>query len=68
VLHRLTRSQPRSATAWAYLGQTYQEIGSHDLAREAFEKALSLDPLNSFAVSGYKSFQESENKSDLRPK
>ena len=67
VLHRLTRAQPGSATAWAYLGLTYQEIGSQDLAREAFEKALSLDPLNSFAVSGYESLQ-SKSKADQDPK
>jgi tetratricopeptide (TPR) repeat protein len=40
---------PDDIDAYNRLGRAYMELGDYTLAREAYEKALSLDPYNTIA-------------------
>ncbi len=45
------REHPRSSVAQAYLAEGYARSGRKDLAIAGFERAVALDPTNSFALA-----------------
>jgi hypothetical protein len=45
------REHPRSSAAEAYLAEGYARAGQKDLAIAGFERAIALDPTNSFALA-----------------
>jgi hypothetical protein len=45
------REHPRSSDAEAYLAEGYARAGQKDLAIAGFERAIALDPTNSFALT-----------------
>jgi Flp pilus assembly protein TadD len=57
---------PTYAAAWNDLGIAYEEQGKFDLARKAYEKALQLDPNNSFIRQNYDLFREIYDRQNRR--
>jgi len=47
-----TKAEPQSAEGWAALGYAYMGARMNDPARQAFEKALTIDPSNQTARKG----------------
>ncbi len=45
----LLESFPNDADAYNRLGRAYMELGEYSLAREAYERAIELDPYNTIA-------------------
>lgn len=48
---------PQSAPSWANLGINYQALGREEKAEQAFERAMSLDPLNGLVRKSYEDFK-----------
>lgn len=46
---RLIESFPNNVDAYNRLGKAHMELGEYSLAREAYEKAIELDPYNTIA-------------------
>ncbi len=49
---------PNYAAAWNNLAIAYEHEGQFDSARDAYERALKLDPSNSFIHQNYDFFKE----------
>src|SRR5687767_14747510 len=49
---------PTYAAAWNNLGIGYEQLGRFDDARKAYEKALEIDPGNTFIRNNYDLFRE----------
>ena len=61
ALYRWERAvdiDPTYAAAWNNLGIAYEHAGAFDKAREAYEKALNLEPNNSIIEQNYDLFRE----------
>ena len=57
---------PTYAAAWNDLGIAYEQQGKFDLARKAYEKALTLDPNNNFIRQNYDLFREIYDRQNRR--
>ena len=57
---------PTYAAAWNDLGIAYEQQGQFGKAREAYEKALKLDPNNSFIRQNYDLFREIYDRQNRR--
>jgi len=55
---RASLLDPDYAPAWNNLGIAYEHAGSFDEAKEAYEKALDLDPNNPVIQQNYDLFRE----------
>lgn len=44
--------EPASDKAWSILGEVYTNAGKNDLARQAYERGLKLNPLNAETLQG----------------
>jgi Flp pilus assembly protein TadD len=55
---RASQLDPGYAAAWNNLGIAYEHVGVFDKAREAYEKALDLDPDNINIQQNYDLFRE----------
>ena len=55
---RAVEIDPSYAAAWNNLGVAYEHEGRFDEAREAYEKALELEPQNLMIQQNYDLFQE----------
>ena len=53
-----TKSDPTYAAAWNNLGIGYEQLGRFDDARKAYEKALELEPNNTYFRDNYDWFRE----------
>lgn len=51
-LEALVRDQPERADAWGLLGDVYRYADERGAARDAYERALALDPEETHAVAG----------------
>jgi len=49
---------PSYAAAWNNLAIAYEQQGQFDSARDAYERALKLDPTNNFIHQNYDFFKE----------
>ena len=63
---RATKADPTYAAAWNNLGIGYEQLGRFDDARKAYEKAMELDPGNSFYKSNYDLFREIYDRQNRR--
>lgn len=61
----LVAAFPQSATSWMNLAVNYRELGRHEEAVQASQRAMSIDPFNAFVERTLKSFEES--KLEIRP-
>jgi Flp pilus assembly protein TadD len=57
---------PTYAAAWNDLGIAYEQQGAFSKARDAYEKALKLDPNNSFIRQNYDLFREIYDRQNRR--
>ena len=57
---------PSYAAAWNNLGIGYEQLGRFDDARKAYEKALELDPDNTFIKTNYDLFREIYDRQNRR--
>ena len=55
---RATELDPGYAAAWNNLGIAHEHQGAFDEARDAYEKALDLEPDNTFIQQNYDLFRE----------
>lgn len=67
AFEELLSNYPDSASSWANLAVNYQSLGQIEKAEQAFKKALSLDPFNSFAIRSYDTFVK-EHDHDINHK
>ena len=61
-----TKLDPSYAAAWNNLGIGYEQLGRFDDARKAYEKALELDPDNTFFKTNYDLFREIYDRQNRR--
>ena len=61
-----TEVDPTYAAAWNNLGIGYEQLGRFDDARKAYEKALELDPSNTFIRNNYDLFREIYDRQNRR--
>ena len=59
-------TDPTYAAAWNNLGIGYEQLGRFDDARKAYEKALELDPGNTFIKTNYDLFREIYDRQNRR--
>ncbi len=52
--------------AWNNLGVGYEQLGRFDDARKAYEKALELEPKNTFIRNNYDQFREIYDRQNRR--
>jgi Tfp pilus assembly protein PilF len=57
---------PGYAAAWNNLAIAYEHEGQFDSAREAYEKALKLDPSNTYIHQNYDFFKEINDRANRR--
>jgi len=57
---------PTYAAAWNNLGIGYEQLGRSDDALKAYEKALALEPGNSYIRSNYDLFREIYDRQNRR--
>jgi superkiller protein 3 len=57
---------PDYAAAWNNLGIGYEQLGKFHEAREAYDKALALDPENSFIRTNNDQFREIYDRQNRR--
>ena len=61
---RATELDPSYAAAWNNLGIGYEHEGEFDKAREAYEKALELEPGNLMIQQNYDLFREINDRAN----
>jgi Flp pilus assembly protein TadD len=57
---------PTYAAAWNNLGIGYEQLGRFDDARKAYEKAIEIEPGNSYIRSNYDLFREIYDRQNRR--
>ena len=57
---------PTYAAAWNNLAIGYEQLGRFDDARKAYEKAMELEPGNSYISSNYDLFREIYDRQNRR--
>ncbi len=57
---------PSYAAAWNNLAIAYEHEGQFDSAREAYERALKLDPNNTYVHQNYDFFKEINDRAKSR--
>ena len=57
---------PTYASAWNNLGIGYEQLGRFDDARKAYEKALELEPNNTYIRTNYDQFREIYDRQNRR--
>jgi Flp pilus assembly protein TadD len=57
---------PTYAAAWNNLGIGYEQLGRFDDARKAYEKALEIEPANTFIRNNYDLFREIYDRQNRR--
>jgi Flp pilus assembly protein TadD len=57
---------PTYAEAWNNLGIGYEQLGRFDDARKAYEKALEIEPGNTFIRNNYDLFREIYDRQNRR--
>ena len=62
--NRATELDPSYAAAWNNLGIAYEHEGEFDKAREAYEKALALEPGNVMIQQNYDLFREINDRAN----
>jgi Tfp pilus assembly protein PilF len=63
---KAVKSDPTYAAAWNNLAIAYEQQGEFDKAREAYEKAVELDPKNLLIRNNYDLFKELNERSKRR--
>ena len=62
--HRATELDPSYAAPWNNLGIAYEHEGEFDKAREAYERALALEPGNLMIQQNYDLFREINDRAN----
>jgi Flp pilus assembly protein TadD len=57
---------PTYAAAWNNLGIGYEQLGQFNEARDAYEKAVALEPNNNFIRNNYDLFREIYDRQNRR--
>lgn len=57
---------PTYGAAWNNLGIGYEQLGRFDDARNAYEKAMALEPGNTYIRSNYELFREIYDRQNRR--
>lgn len=52
-LQTLTENSPDYGPAWAYIGLIHESQGDTDAAKEAYNKAIEVDPNNEYGANSY---------------
>jgi len=63
---KATKVDPTYASAWNNLGIGYEQLGRFDDARSAYEKALELEPNNTYIRGNYDQFREIYDRQNRR--
>ena len=58
VFERVIRTNPDSATAWNNLAVAYEAAGKLELAKQALDRALAVDPVNEQVRGTFERFQQ----------
>jgi Flp pilus assembly protein TadD len=61
-----TELDPTYAQAWNDLGIGYEQMGKFDEARQAYDKALKIDPNNEYIRQNYDAFREIYDRQNRR--
>jgi Flp pilus assembly protein TadD len=63
---KAVETDPTYSAAWNNLGIGYEQLGRFDDARKAYEKALELEPGNTYIRSNYDLFREIYDRQNRR--
>lgn len=63
---RATQLDPTYGAAWNNLGIGYEQLGKFADARKAYEKAIELEPNNTFVKNNYDQFREIYDRQNRR--
>lgn len=63
---KATELDPTYGSAWNNLGIGYEQLGRFDDARKAYEKALEVEPANTFIRNNYDLFREIYDRQNRR--
>lgn len=61
-----TKIDPTYGAAWNNLGIGYEQLGRFAEARKAYERALELEPSNTYVRSNYELFREIYDRQNRR--
>jgi len=61
-----TVTDPTYASAWNNLGIGYEQLGRFDDARKAYEKAMELEPNNTYIRGNYDQFRDIYDRQNRR--
>lgn len=61
-----TKIDPDYAQAWNDLAIGYEQVGNFDGARKAYDKALEIDPRDSYIRQNYDAFREIYDRQNRR--
>lgn len=61
-----TATDPTYASAWNNLAIGYEQLGRFDDARNAYEKAMQLDPKNTYIKGNYEQFRDIYDRQNRR--
>jgi Tfp pilus assembly protein PilF len=65
---RASQIDPTYAPAYNNLAIAYEQEGDLDKARDAYEKAIKLEPDNAFIKQNYELFREINDRTSRQPK
>ena len=63
---KATELDPSYGAAWSNLGVGYEQLRKFDDARKAYEKALEVEPNNTYIRNNYDLFREIYNRQNRR--
>ena len=63
---RAAEIDPTYAAAWNDLGSGYEQLGEFEKERQAYEKAMAIDPNNTFIRNNYDMFREIYDRQNRR--
>lgn len=63
---RAVKIDPAYAEAWNDLGIGYEQLGKLEEARDAYDRALKLEPTNQFIRNNYDMFREIYDRQNVR--
>lgn len=63
---RATELDPGYGAAWNNLGIGYEQLGQFDQARRAYEKAIEVEPNNTYIRNNYDLFREIYDRQNRR--
>ena len=67
-MQKVAKMDPRISGPWVNIGVAHKELGSNEKAKSAFEKALSINPKNPYALNQLAILKREDGKFEVAEK